>query len=128
MSCYFSSATGWVCLGQATILSDLYGGRHIIRRMNLAPFYNSCKPGRRFKKKPLRGTAWPHLASPVESWVKNTDEQFFAVSGGFFSRALIELNARHAMQQSDDAARQPLRVGDSVAGQSFPQIACFANV
>ena len=59
------------------------------------------------------GLPWPHLPRRIEFRCQHTNEQFFAMTGGFFRVALIPLDARHAMQQPDDPARQPLRVCDT---------------
>ena len=57
----------------------------------------------------------PRLASSVESRVKHANKQFLQVPGGFFRRANINFNARHATQQPDNPARQPLRACPAVA-------------
>jgi len=72
--------------------------------------------------------AWPNLARSIESRVQDANEHFFPVLGCFLSGANVEFNARHAMQQPDNPARQPLRVGHAVTGQSLAQIARLADI
>ena len=71
---------------------------------------------------------WPDFACAVESGVKDANQKFFAVAGGFFRRANVEFNPRRAMQQPDDSARQAFRVGDTVARQPLAEIPRLANI
>src|SRR5262245_38470203 len=79
--------------------------------------------GRGLSEVSKHGLTRPHLPRAIEPRVKNTDQKFLAMTRGFFRRAHVELDARHSMQQPDDPARQPLRVGNAVARQSLAQIA-----
>lgn len=70
----------------------------------------------------------PHFASAVELRIKDANQKFLTIAGGFFRGANVELNPRYAMQQPDDPARQAFGIGNAITGQPLAQIPRLADI
>ncbi len=75
-----------------------------------------------------KDTAWPDFTGAVEAGVEDANELLFAVAGGCFGRAKVELNAPDEMEHPDNPPWQAFGIGDAIAAEAFAEVARLADI
>jgi hypothetical protein len=83
---------------------------------------------RRIRRPAGRTPARPDFPRAVEPRIQHADQQLLPMTRRHLGGADIELDARHEVQQPDDAPGKSLRVGDAISGQPPAQIPGLADI